>query len=183
MGQETQRAARVGCSQPACCLDLPGKGHWASPAQTDIGQNDRPEVSALETEAQGQLIRTCKHTHTHMGQPYPQDSLGEREKSTSSPAQAAMGTAPGRHIPHIMDRHTAPSTRYVYMYILHPSHTRALTPLCVTLTPSHHFPTCIRQGHMSTSHLCANTHDSLHPELPSGFLNGIHLSTLPAGHH
>lgn len=125
---------------------------------------------------------THENTHTHMGRPYPQNSLGEREESTSSPAQAAMETTPGRHIPHVMDRHSIIKQIYMYTHILHPSHTRALTPLCVTLTPSHHFPTCIRQSHMSTSHVCANTHDGLHPEPPSGFLNGIHLSTLPAGH-
>lgn len=121
----------------------------------------------------------CTHTQTHTEATLCSGHrLGDGEEYISSPAEAAMGTAPRwTHPTHHGHRHTV----HTHTHPTSQPYPGTDTPLCHThtLTISPLASGTVIRPH----HTCANSHNGLHPEPPSGFLNGIHLSTLPAGHH
>lgn len=96
--------------------------------------------SAASAGAQVQLTCTCKHTQTRTHRATL--SSGHRSGKTTFPhlSRQPWDSTQWTHTIHHGRRYTAPPIRYVYTHTLDHSHTRALTPLCVMLTPSHNFP-------------------------------------------
>lgn len=164
---------------------LLGAAGGGAPGQpgTDRGQTDRPEVSALETVQPQQELKASSHahantqTHTHRGNPILRTPFRGGGRRHFLACRGSHRDSTQVDTPH------TPWTQ------THSTHTHpAFQPYTGTDTPLRHTHTLTISPFASgmvtrPHHTCADSHDCLHPEPPSGFLNGIHLSTLPAGHH
>lgn len=144
-------------------------------------------MSALQTAQPGQEPEASSHTraNTHRGATLSVGHpSGQGEECTSSPAQAAMGTAPpGTHPTRGGHRHTAAPTGYVDTHPASqphtgtdtlPRHMQALSPL----------PRQLQARVTRPRHTCVQTPMAVFTQSPpGGSLEGIHLSTLAAGRH
>ena len=147
-----------------CWLLRTARGGAPGQPGTDRQEDEQTGVSfGYSAASAGATASSCAQVTAHSAA-LP-SGLRVGEECTSSPAQATLGAALGGHMPHIVDadaQHHQPDTcthtRWIPATHGHwqPS-VSGSRPLALSL------PTSGTVSHTATSHMCANSHDSLHP--------------------